>query len=288
MNRIRKKRQNQLKQFFALGLLLLIASSCIPNEKVVYLQNKTLDGKLEIDSLIKLKRIDYRLQPNDILLVNFYSSELEAVEKYYPVFARPSALNNFNNANRNNNNGINGSFQDPYLTGYNVDKDGNIEINGLGRVKAAGLTTTELKYAIEELIRPDIKDILVGVKLSGIPYTIFGEVKGIGPNIIRQYEANILEAIAASGDLTLNADRGHVKILRQYPDGVRIHEVDVTGRDFIQTEYFFLQPDDIIYVPPLKIRELGTGETALQTFATLISVISGTALIISVLTSNNG
>lgn len=63
-------------------------------------------------------------------------------------------------------------MNDPYLTGYNVDKDGNIEINGLGRVNASGLTTTELKYAIEELIRPDIKDILVSVKLSGIPYTI--------------------------------------------------------------------------------------------------------------------
>lgn len=286
MNRRRKKEvSSSVKSLFILCLLLTLASSCIPNEKVVYLQNKELDDKLRLDSLINLNRVDYRLQPNDILLVNFYSSDEEAVEKYYPVFARPNSLNN--NQNRANlSNGVNPLFQDPYLTGYNVDKDGNIEINALGRVKAAGLTTTELKYAIEELIRPSIKDILVGVKLSGIPYTIFGEVNLIGPNVIRQYEANILEAIAASGDLTLNADRSHVKILRQYPDGVRIHEIDVTGRDFIQTQFFFLQPDDIIYVPPLKIRELGTGETALQTFATLISVISGTALIISVLTNN--
>ncbi|MCE7995965.1 MAG: sugar transporter [Roseivirga sp.] len=283
-----KKRsiRNTVKSLLLSLTILAFASSCIPNEKVVYLQNKNLDDGLKIDSLITLNRVDYKLQPNDILLVNFYSSQIEAVEKYYPVFARPNSLNN--NQNRSNgNNGVNPLFQDPYLTGYNVDKDGNIEINALGRVKAAGLTTTELKYAIEELIRPSIKDILVGVKLSGIPYTIFGEVSSTGPNIIRQYEANILEAIAASGDLTLNADRAHVKILRQYPDGVRIHEIDVTGREFIQTQYFFLQPDDIIYVPPLKIRELGTGETALQTFATLISVISGTALIISVLTNNN-
>lgn len=283
MNKRKNKFFSCLKQSLVLFLLLALASSCIPNEKVVYLQNKNLLPELEIDSLIQLDRVDYKLQPNDILLVNFYSSDEEAVEKYYPVFARPNSLTNLNNNNNGNQQGI----PDPYLTGYNVDKDGNIEINALGRVKAAGLTVTELKYRIEELIRPSIKDVLVGVKLSGIPYTIFGEVNLTGPNIIRQYEANILEAIAASGDLTLNADRAHVKILRQYPDGVRIHEIDVTGRDFIQTKYFFLQPDDIIYVPPLKIRELGTGETALQTFATLISVISGTALIISVLTNNN-
>lgn len=275
------KQKSELKLAVGFLFILFLASSCIPNEKVVYLQDKTQE--IPNDSLITLERIDYKLQPNDILLVNFYSSDLEAVEKYYPVFARPGSVSLVGN-----NNGANGNNgPDPYLTGYNVDKEGNIEINALGRVKAAGLTTTELKYAIEEQIRPQIKDILVGVKLSGIPYTIFGEVRSVGPNLIRQYEVTLLQAIAEAGDLTLNADRAHVKLLRQYPDGARIHELDVTGRSFLQSEFYFLQPDDIIYVPPLKIRELGTGETALQTFATLISVISGTALIISVLTNNN-
>ncbi len=271
----------QIKNLFAFLIILCLASSCIPNEKVLYLQNKELNPLLVNDSLIALKRIDYRLQPNDILLINFYSGVEEAVEKYYPIFARPNSFQNI----QGNNNGATGGL-DPYLTGYNVDKEGNIEINALGRVKASGLTTSELKYEIERQIREKdgVTDILVGVKLSGIPYTIYGEVNAVGPNLIRQYEVNLLEAIAASGDLTINADRGHVSILRQYPDGIRIHEIDVTGREFINTEYFFIQPDDIIYVPPLKIRELGTGETALQTFATIISVISGTAVIIGVLT----
>lgn len=269
-----------IKQTFTFLLVLALATSCIPNEKVVYLQDKTLT--IPNDSLIALSRVDYRLQPNDILLINFYSREETAVEKFYPIFARPNrVVQNFNGSRQGGNNG-----SDPYLTGYNVDREGNIEINALGRVKASGLTITELKYEIERQIRETdgINDILVGVKLSGIPYTIYGEVNSVGPRLLRQYEANLLEAIAAAGDLTINADRAHVKILRQYPDGVRIHEVDVTGRSFIGTEYFFIQPDDIIYVQPLKIRELGTGQTVLQTFATIISVISGTAVIIGVLT----
>lgn len=269
-----------LKQFLGFLLLVLLASSCIPNEKVVYLQNKELAPRLENDSLISLTRIDYRLQPNDILLINFYSRAKEEVEKYYPIFARPDNI-----LNSGNRSGQQAGVNDPYLTGYNVDREGKIEINTLGRVQAAGLTITELKYAIEDLIRPDIKDILVSVKLSGIPYTIYGEINNVGPNVLRQYEANLLEAIAAAGDLTINADRSHVKILRQYPDGVRIHEVDVTGRSFIETEFFFLQPDDIIYAPPLKIREVGSGDTFLETFATIITVISGTALIISIITN---
>ena len=272
-----------LAKFFLFILVVSIASGCIPNEKVVYLQNKEVVDGLKNDSLITLSRVDYKLQPNDILLINFYSAD-KSVEKYYPVFARP---NNLLLQGNQNGQGQQGGFLDPYLIGYNVDKDGKIEINSLGeRVQAAGLTTTELKYKIEELIRPQIKDILVSVKLSGIPYTIYGEVNLPGPQLIRQYDLTLLEAIARAGDLTINADREHVLIMRQYPEGVKIHEVDVTGREFIKTDMFFLQPDDLIYVPPLKIRELGTGETGLQTFATIISVISGTVLIVSLVTNN--
>jgi len=283
----REKKGQAAIKLLGFLLIILMASSCIPNEKVVYMQNKDLEPSLENDSLIALSRIDYQLQPNDILLINFYSSDEEAVEKYYPVFARPDNLLRMGSQNSNGNqNNQQGGMNDPYLIGYNVDKDGKIEINSLGRVEASGLTTTELKYQIEELIRPQIKDILVSVKLSGIPFTIYGEVNSPGQQLIRQYDLTLLEAIARSGDLTINANRENVLIMRQYPDGVRIHPVDVTGRKFIETELFFIQPDDLIYVPPLKIRELGTGETALQTFATIVSVISGTVLILGVLTNN--
>lgn len=262
--------------------VVLLASSCIPNEKIVYLQNKEDDPALANDTLIALTRIDYRLQPNDILLINFYSKETEAVEEYYPIFQRRAMAGLGGGGNNNGNNLMN----DPYMTGYNIDKNGEIEINGIGRIKAAGLTTDSLKYVIEETIRTKdgVNDILVGVKLQGIPFTIFGEVGSPGKRVERVYELTLLQAIATSGDLTLNANRQHVLLLRDYPEGVRIHELDVTGRSIIPTEYWFIQPDDVIYVPPLKIRELGVGTSALQNLSVIVSVISSTTLIISLLT----
>ncbi|MCO6357460.1 protein involved in gliding motility EpsA [Roseivirga pacifica] len=270
------------KQLLLLVVIVAAASSCIPNEKVIYIQNKEDVAELGLDTLIELSRQDYRLQPNDILLINFYSREQTAVEKFYPLLLRTNALGS--NMARGGGGG-NGGQQNLYFTGYNVDKDGNVEINALGRIEAAGLTTEELKYKLEDLIREQegVNDILVNVKLDGIRYTIFGEVNAPGPQTLQQYEANLIEAIATSGDLTLNANRAHVQIIRQYPDGVRIHEVDVTERKLLQSPLYFLQPNDIIYVPPLKIRELGTGESALQTFAAIVGVVSGTALIISII-----
>lgn len=264
-------------------LILFLASSCIPNEKVVYLQNKELVPELGLDTLIALNRQDYRLQPNDILLVNFYAEQQDAIAKFYPLLLRTNGLNgNFAGG------GAGGGQQNLYFTGYNVDRDGNVEINALGRVKAAGLTTTELKYKLEELIKEKegVNDILVNVKLDGIRYTIFGEVISPGPQTLQQYEANIIEAIASSGDLTLNANRKRVQVIRQYPDGLRFHEIDVTDRRLVSSPFYFLQPNDIIYVPPLKIRELGTGENGLQTFASVVGIISGAFLIINLINNN--
>lgn len=285
MSTRRNKLKRNINHFFAFLILLALASSCIPNEKVVYLQNKGGDEAPEygLDTLIKLSRQDYRLQPNDILLINFYATEPDAVEKFYPLLLRTAALGVGQTGG-----GGNGQ-QNLYFTGYNVDRDGFVEINALGRIQAAGLTKEELKYALEEKIKKQegVNDILVNVKLDGIRYTIFGEVNGPGPRTLQQYEANVIEAIAASGDLSLNANREHVQIIRQYPEGIRIHEIDVTDRRLLNSPFYFLQPNDIIYVPPLKIRELGTGETGLATFSSLVGIISGTALIISIINSNN-
>ena len=281
----RKKNLKSLKQFLALFLLLALASSCIPNEKVVYLQNEGGDETPQygLDTLIRLSRQDYRLQPNDILLINFYSREQTAVEKFYPLLLRTNALG----INQLGGGGGNNGQQNLYFTGYNVDKDGYVEINALGRIQGAGLTLSELKRSLEEVIREKegVNDILVNVKLDGIRYTMFGEVKEPGPRTLQQYEANVIEAIASSGDLTLNANRRHVQVIRQYPEGIRIHEIDVTQRALLESPFYFLQPNDIIYVPPLKIRELGTGETGLATFASIISVISGTVLVINLLSN---
>lgn len=276
----------RLKIFFGFIVVVITVSSCIPNEKVVYLQNKDEIPGLFNDSLISLTRIDYKLQPNDILLITFNSEDMSAVERFYPIFSRQNV---FGSGNSNNGgNGSNGVGQDAYMTGYNIDSKGFLAVNGLTKSKAAGLTMLELEELIEKKVAEEggVKDIKVSVKMEGIPYTMLGEIGEIGPELIRKYEANVLEAIANSGDLTINADRLHVKIMRQYPEGVRIHEVDVTGRSFIQSEFFYLRPHDIIYVPPLKIREIGTGANALENLAVIVSVISSTALIISILNNN--
>ena len=215
-----KKVSSIMNRILVFCLVIGLACSCIPNEKIVYLQNKENQAELENDTLIELKRTDYRLQPNDILLINFYATELEAVEQYYPIWQRRGyAVNNSSSNNSNGVNGNNGGLGDPYITGYNLDKDGIIVINSLGRIRASGLTTSELEKKIEEEIRVPggVKDIEVRVKLQGINYTIYGEVTNGGSHIERTYELPLIQVLA-NHDLTLNANREKVILLRDYPE----------------------------------------------------------------------
>ena len=263
------------KKIIVLLVLVALISSCIPNERVIYLQNRSGDPSLEYDSLIELQRADYRFQPHDILSITFYSDVDDAVEKFRPI--QPYGKT------EGGGGGVTG--QDLYFSGFNVDSRGFVEVNSLGKVKAAGLTSEELEELLEKKISEEkgINDILVNVRLDGIRYTIYGEVAAPGTYSLRRYEANIMDAIANAGDLTINAHRRAVEIHRQYPEGIRIHQVDVTDRALMRSEFYFLQSNDRIYVKPLKIRELGTGKTGLETFASIVSVISGVFLVINVI-----
>ena len=95
---------------------------------------------------------------------------------------------------------------------------------------------------------------------------------------------NIFEAIANVGEIPVTGDKKDVMVIRQYPQGQKIHHLDLTDINVMKSPYYFIQPNDIIYVKPLKQKSIGTGETAvssLTTIATVISLITSGILIFS-------
>ena len=85
---------------------------------------------------------------------------------------------------------------------------------------------------------------------------------------------NIFEAIANVGEITVTGDKKDVLIIRQYPQGQKIHHLDLTDINVMKSPYYFLQPNDIIYVKPLKQKSIGTGRTAVETLSTIATVLS--------------
>lgn len=245
--------------YILLGISLFF-TSCIPTKDLVYLQNKNGSDTETPISEVMLK--PYRLQVNDVLSITIKADD-------------PKLVTIFNTTNEGEASKTGSSL---YFDGFTVDDHGNIRIPVLGEINAIGYTVEELRTKIEQQLLDEYfkkeANIFVTVKLAGFKYTINGEVGSTGTKYLFQDHVNIMEAIANSGDITITGDRKSVTIIRQLPTGTEMHDIDLTDVNVMKSPYYNLQPNDYIYVKPLKQKSWGTGKTGLESMSTLITLIS--------------
>lgn len=91
---------------------------------------------------------------------------------------------------------------------------------------------------------------------------------------MNQDKVSVLEAVANAGDITVVGNRKEVMIIRQYPQGVQTFSIDLTNYNALQSPYFYLQPNDFVYVKPLKQKTWGTGTTGIQSLSTIFTILS--------------
>ncbi|WP_248723511.1 polysaccharide biosynthesis/export family protein [Seonamhaeicola sp. ML3] len=250
--------------WFYIILLSLLFSSCITNKDVVYLQDK---GTVISDSiLVKELAKPYRVQINDILSINVKALDEELVSIFNPVDTGGN-----NNIAQQGQAGL-------YFNGFTVDLHGNIKFPILGEINVLGFTIKEIETKVKsELLKQYFKEtaeIFVTVKLAGLRYSVTGEVGGTGVYTLYQDRVNIIEALANAGDILETGDRTDVMIVRQYPDAQKIHHIDLTDVTAMTSPYYFIQPNDMILVKPLKRKAIGAGQTAFQNLTTIASLFS--------------
>jgi len=248
-----------IRVFYILLFTGFFFSSCVPTKDLIYLQKK---GDSEDNSIIPIGVKPYRLLTNDILSISVKAIDPKLVEIF------------------NNDATVQTSISDQslYLKGYSVDDHGNIRMPILGEVNVLGFTIEEVRKKIEILLLKDHfkpeAGIYVNVKLSGFKYTVNGEVANTGTKTLYQDRVNILEAIANSGDITVTGDRKDVKVIRQFSQGSDTFSIDLTDEKAVQSPVFYLQPNDYIYVKPLKQKTWGTGKTGIESLGTIITILS--------------
>ena len=140
-----------------------------------------------------------------------------------------------------------------------------------------GYSEKEVREKIESELKNFIKNtesIFVTVKLSGIKFIVSGEVGSPGTVNLQQNQVSIVEALANAGDIKIVGDRKNVQIIRKTIDGVQRFTIDMTSIDVFNSEHFYIQPNDVIYVAALPQKTWGTGTTGLQTFTTIASILS--------------
>lgn len=242
-------------------MLNVLFTSCIPVKDLTYLQDK--NTSIEQSKVAVVESKPYRLQVNDILKIN-----IKAID--------PKLVSIFNTT-ENNVDAVK-SESSLYFDGFTVDDHGNIRMPILGEINVIGYTLEEVRIKIEkQLLEEYFKiaaNIFVTVKLAGFRYTINGEVGSTGTKTLFQDHVNIMEAIANSGDITTVGNRKSVTVIRQTPTGVQMNDIDLTDKNVMKSPYYYLQPNDYIYVKPLKQKTWGTGQTGIQSIGTIITLLS--------------
>jgi len=245
--------------------------SCIPYKDTIYFQNKS-KATDSTQVLVETQK-PYRVQINDILNIRIKVTDQDNVQIFNPI-------------GEGNLNATAG--ERAYFDGFTVDLHGNIRIPELGYMNVLGYTTEEIEALIKnKLLEDQFKEtanIFVTVKLTGLNFTTTGEIGNKGTRIIYKERVNIFEAIANSGDIPVTGDKKDVMIIRQYPQGQKIHHIDLTDIDVMNSPYYYIQPNDMIYVKPLKQKSWGGGTTVLQNLgaiATVLSLITTTILLVN-------
>ena len=241
----------------------LFFTSCVPTKDLIYLQTKDQSETIAPSAASASK--PYRLQVNDIVRISIKTIDPKMSEIFSPSSVQVPS-------------GTDKSEQGLYFDGFTVDDHGNIRMPILGEVNVIGYTLEELRKIIEKKLLEEYfnkeANIFVTAKLAGLRFTINGEIASPGIKTVFQEKLNILEAVAHSGDITITGDRKAVTVMRQTPAGLEMHDIDLTDIKATQSPYFYVQPNDYIYIKPLPQKSWGTGKTGIESLGTIITVLT--------------
>jgi polysaccharide export outer membrane protein len=260
--------RNTAKQTFIFVAFSLLFSSCYYNKKLVYLQDKSYSETQP--KLVENEKSTYRLQTNDILSVKVKSSTDANVSDLFnittttqaPTFITPGNL---------------------FLEGYFVDTEGNITLPIIGTFPVLGLTLEQARDTIQAKADRYLKNATVIVKLISFKITVLGEVRNPGYHYVYNNQVTVLEALGLAGDLTPVASRKNVKLIRQTEKGSEVVLLDLTNPNLLKSKYFYLLPNDALYVEPLKAR---SGRLNLEHLTLVFSAATTAILILNYLDNN--
>ncbi len=154
------------------------------------------------------------------------------------------------------------------LSTFSVHPDGTIDFPYLGQVQVKGKTTLEVKLLLENKLEVITKDCSVQVSLNNRFFSVIGESR-VGYYPIVKEKTTIFQALAQAGDIKPYGDRSHVKIIRQTERGTIVKVFDVRSKDIVNSEFYYIQPNDVIYIQPMGREFLG-----LNSFGSVFAVLS--------------
>lgn len=241
-----------MKKHYLYLLLILpfLFTSCMSKKKIVYLQ-----GSQNFESVYA--NYDPLIQNDDRLSILVSSLEIEAAAPF--------------NLNQNLISGPSTTSTNIINNSYLVDVNGNIDFPVLGTLNVSGYSIEQLKVLLKEKISIYVKNPVINISILNFKVTVLGDVVSPGIKSFSNHRVTLLDAIAAAGDLTIYGKRDNIMIVRDFQGLKSFNRVDITQADFVNSPFYYLDQNDVVYVEQRKAK---IDSTSLPNLPLIVSVLS--------------
>jgi polysaccharide export outer membrane protein len=224
-----------MSKYLLSAIMIATLTSCISHKELVNFQEGPDWETLSKSNLTQPVLI---IQPDDILSITVHSFDMASAAPYNISFNSAAAQ------------GAVASISTP--GGFLVDAEGYIDFPVLGRIQIGGMTISEAKNKVQQLVSQQLVDPVVMVRFMNFRITVIGEVAHPATYTIPDQKINLLEAIGLAGDLTTYGKRDNILVIREVNGKREFGRINLKDKDVFNSPYFYLAQNDVIYVEPIK------------------------------------
>ncbi|MCT4639895.1 MAG: polysaccharide biosynthesis/export family protein [Bacteroidales bacterium] len=240
--------------------IILVLFSCTSQKQITYLQDASINGaeNFDIDTITP-----YKIKRQDVLYIKMVTSNSEINNILNPNASSPGMYQGESNL---------------FINGFVVDEKGNIELPLIGKVHVENCTLDNARDNIREKALVYLKDPTIYVKMLSYKYTVLGEVRRPGMYKNFNNRLNVLEAISSAGDISEFGNRKKIVVIRLTKNGSKTFRLDLTKKEILTSDAYYLKPNDIVYVEPLKSKSfklnIPVASLMLTSISTLILILN--------------
>ena len=253
-------------------IVILFLSSCTTNKNITYFKDVPDSVYSVTHNIAQVPFTDPLIQPGDLLQISILTLDPEA----------NNILTSSNSSNFSVQPGSSGSGNAPSaVAGFLVDKAGYIEIPIAGRIQLGGLTTSEARDSIHQIVSNFYKDPVVNVRFANFSITVLGEVARPATYVVPNEKISVLDAIGMAGDLTIFGKRENVLVIRDSAGQKKFTRFNLNSSETFTSPYFYLKQGDMVYVEPNKSKVASTDAIRTRNITILASGITVILALIS-------
>lgn len=251
----------KLRSILIFGVFCVLMSSCATKESIVLFQDDEQKDAQNTSENVSYLYENGTIQKNDILKVSVSALDMMSVAAFVTDNIQSRTPEQF------------------LLDGFKVNENGKINLPLVGEVEVLGLTLNQASVFIQRELSKSIIDPIVNLNFLNFRFTILGEVNNPGTFTVYNPKINLIQALGLAGDITITGKRNNIKLIREVGGTMTTTIIDLTKSDFIGTDVFYLQKDDIIYIEPSFTRITNSGYIGpLGSIATFISLLLSVAV----------